>query len=238
MAWGERFSNTDTVYGYLISFFDGFFALWFEYDDTVLLSVHKFLFFCFIKIYYNTYICYIFLFFCFLMICVKFTHEYSSIYEKNRTDFFMYYKFILYDTTNNALDKFESIDEALCVIVLFPWCFLLVFTHAFFIDNNEIIFFFVEWGLPVVYGVLMLVEHMWNFGVYFFVYLSGGRGRRSFFLTLGEDLLNLLIVLIRVCLQVVRGLLCGLMHKFFKDLVDQVVEWHHTFFFIWIEILH
>jgi hypothetical protein len=122
------------------------------------------------------------------------------------------------------ISKYESVEEALCSIVLWPWCFLLVFTHAFFYENNEIMFMFIEWGLPVLYGSLLLLEHFWNFGVHIFVYLNGGRGRRSFFLTLIEDVLSFFIVIVRISLQVVRGLLCGFMHNLFRELNDKLID--------------
>jgi hypothetical protein len=99
------------------------------------------------------------------------------------------------------------------------------------IDNNEIIFIFVEWGLPVVYGFFLLVEHLWNFGSHFFIYLNGGRGRRSLVITLVEDILTFFIVIIRVCLQVVRGLLCGFFHNFFRELADKILNIYHLYCF-------
>jgi hypothetical protein len=61
-----------------------------------------------------------------------------------RTNFTLFYQFITYDFLTLVLNKYESSEEAICSIVLWPWCFLLVFTHVFLIDNNEIIFIFVE----------------------------------------------------------------------------------------------
>ena len=113
--------------------------------------------------------------------------------------------------------------------VLWPWCFLLVFTHAFLVDNHEVLFIFIEWGLPIVCGFFLLFEHLWNFGSYFFIYLNGGRGRRSLVITLIEDVLTFFIVIIRVSLQVVRGLLCGFFHNFFRELNDMAIDLYHLY---------
>jgi hypothetical protein len=59
--------------------------------------------------------------------------------------------------------------------------------------------------------------------------LNGGRGRRSLLVTVVEDILTFFIVIIRVSLQVVRGLLCGFFHNFFREVADTVANIYHTY---------
>jgi hypothetical protein len=151
-------------------------------------------------------------------------NDYGSVLENSRTFFLMLYEEFILLWVNFASIKFESYEEALCIIILWPWCIFLVFTHIFSIENNEVFFIFVEWGLPVVYGYLILIESIWLFGVYFLVYLNGGRGRKFLLVTLVEDLIAFIILLARVTLQVVRGIICGLYHDFFKELTEYIID--------------
>ncbi len=165
----------------------------------------------------------------FLLLIIKFHFDFSQVGECTRSNIVLFYQFIIYDSLTLVLNKYESSEEALCVVVLWPWCLLLVFTHLFLIDNNEVLFIFIEWGLPIVYGFFLLFEHLWNFGSYFFVYLNGGRGRRSLLIVIIEDILTFFIVIIRVSLQVVRGLLCGFFHNFFRGVYDNIFDLYHMY---------
>jgi hypothetical protein len=155
---------------------------------------------------------------------MKLHFDYLMLQEINRSAITLFYESIVYSWVNFVSLKFESFDEALCIIVIWPWCFFLVFTHIFSIDNNESFFIFVEWGLPVLYGYLLLVEHVWNFGQYILVYLNGAVGRRSYFITLVEDVVSFIILLSRVTLQVVRGLICGFFHDFFREVAEYLFD--------------
>jgi hypothetical protein len=96
----------------------------------------------------------------------------------------------------------------------------LIFTHLVDIENHEIFFIFIEWGLPVVYGFILITEYITNFGKYLFVYLNGAKGRSIFIVTLIEDFVAFLIIFARIALQVIRGVLCGFFHDFFRELSD------------------
>ncbi len=116
-------------------------------------------------------------------------------------------------------DKFESIEETLSLIILWPWCILIIFTHLFSTSNYFILFGFAEWGLPVTYGLAMLVEHIWAFGLFFLTYLVGARGKNSGLITAAEDGIVSLILIIRVLLQAIRGIIVGLLHFICRELV-------------------
>ena len=127
--------------------------------------------------------------------------------------------------------KFESYEEAICIIIIWPWCIFLIFTHIFSPENNEIFFIFIEWGLPIIYGYLVLLESMILFGSYFFIYLNGARGRKLLFVTLIEDIISFIILLSRVTLQMVRGIICGLYHDFFRELIEYTVDTWESYWF-------
>ena len=157
------------------------------YSSTIIdITIISFFYFH-INIYFN------FLFL--LLLLIKAHFDFSQVSECTWSNIALFYQFIIYDSLTLVLNKYESSEEALCIVVLWPWCFLLVFTHVFLIDNNEILFIFIEWGLPIVYGFFLLFEHLWNFGSYFFVYLNGGRGTRSMLIVIIEDILTVLLLL-------------------------------------------
>lgn len=167
---------------------------------------------------------YIFYFAILLLFYTKWYFDYLLILENDRSSVILSYEKLLYTWINFVSLKFESFDEALCVIVIWPWCIFLVFTHIFSVDSNESFFIFIEWGLPVIYGYLLLLEHVWNFGQYIFVYLNGAVGRRSLLITILEDIVAFIILLSRVTLQVVRGLICGFFHDFFRELSEYLFD--------------
>ena len=61
-------------------------------------------------------------------------------------------------------------------------------------------------------------------GCHIFVYLTGSRGRRSLFVVVLEDLIAFVILLSRVSLQIVRGIICGLYHDFFREIYELLTD--------------
>jgi hypothetical protein len=91
--------------------------------------------------------------------------------------------------------------------------------------NHNILFSFAEWGLPIIYGLFLLIEHCWAFGVYILVYLVGARGRKSFIVILLEDIVALLILIVRVLLQSIRGLIVGMFHFICREALLNLSSW-------------
>lgn len=120
---------------------------------------------------------------------------------------------------------FESIEEILCILILWPWCIFIIFSHLFGASNQHIFFGFAEWGLPVIYGLLLLLEHVWTFGIYIFVYLVGTRGRPSLIISFFEDLVAILIMIVRVILQSIRGLIVGMFHFICREALLTMSKW-------------
>lgn len=171
----------------------------------------------------NYWIYVVFIIFIFFMILFLILSEYFSS-DYKRVVISVYYEKFITTWINVTGIKFESYEETLCVVVFWPWCIFLVFTHFFGIENNEFFFIFIEWGLPVLIGIMILIESFWLFGCHIFTYLTGSKGRRSFLATMAEDLIAFTILMSRVCLQIVRGVICGLYHDFFREISDMLVD--------------
>lgn len=86
-------------------------------------------------------------------------------------------------------------------------------------------FGFAEWGLPILYGLILLAEHCWAFGTYFFVYLTGTKARKSLSITLIEDIIAVTILLARVLLQAVRGVIVGMFHFICREALLNMTNW-------------
>ena len=182
-------------------------------------------------IYFNFFLSLIFLILLFYFFLLIFFFDYSTVLESARSLFNMLYEeFVLLWVRFSGI-KFESYEEAICIIILWPWCIFLIFTHIFSSENNEIFFIFIEWGLPIIYGYLILLESIILFGSYFFIYLNGARGRKLLFVTLIEDIISFIILLARVTLQMVRGIICGLYHDFFRELIEYIIDTWETYWF-------
>jgi hypothetical protein len=117
------------------------------------------------------------------------------------------------------------LEEVCSLIILWPWCVFLIFTHLFVIDNHSFIFGFAEWGLPILYGLILLIEHFWTFGIYIFVHLMGVRGRRSLVITCIEDATAMCIMFARVILQAIRGVVVGMFHFICREAVLNMTRW-------------
>lgn len=122
-------------------------------------------------------------------------------------------------------NKVESVEELLCLLVLWPWCVFIIGSHLFSGADHSVMFGFAEWGLPIIYGLLLLTEHFWTFGVYIFVYLVGVRGRRSFVVNMFEDFVAMLIMVVRVLLQSIRGVIVGMFHFICREALLNMTRW-------------
>lgn len=57
------------------------------------------------------------------------------------------------------------------------------------------------------------------------MYLVGTRGRRSFALTLAEDFVALVIMVVRVLLQAIRGVIVGMFHFICREALLNMTRW-------------
>lgn len=193
-------------------------------------NIHKI---CHVPLYVFYWLEISFILFFMLLISLKFYNSYFQLFLANQSFLTLNYEIFLLVQINMIFIKFESLDEAFNVIIFWPWCLMLVFTHLIFWNNNEFFFIFIEWGLPVVYGYFIICEYFWNFGSYFFIYLNGTRGRRSLLFTIIEDLVAFFILIARVSLQMIRGLICGLYHDFFREITEYIIDTWDIFFLLY-----
>jgi hypothetical protein len=131
----------------------------------------------------------------------------------------------VYSWILGGLDKVESLEEIICLIILWPWCFLIIFSHLYTTASYDYTFGFAEWGLPVTYGLIMLAEHWWTFGTYIFIYTTNTKGRRSLIITIFEDIVSVAILIARVLLQAVRGVIVGMFHFICREAVWNMTAW-------------
>jgi len=136
---------------------------------------------------------------------------------------------VMYSWIITSFDKVETAEEGIVLAILWPWCFLIVFTHLMTLTDHAVMFGFSEWGLPVTYGLVMLLEHGWSMGTYLFVYVAGAAGRRISLITAIEDAVALLILIARVLLQAVRGVIVGMFHFICREMLwNMSGYWTHN----------
>ena len=131
----------------------------------------------------------------------------------------------MYMWVYNGVWKVDSAEEIICLTIIWPWCVFLIFTHLVSSTDYIFMFGFSEWGLPVFYGLLLLFEHLWLFGVHLIVYLMGSRGRRNLFVTYIEDMIAIIIMIARVLLQSIRGIIVGMFHFICRETLLNMARW-------------
>lgn len=130
-------------------------------------------------------------------------------------------------------EKLESFEEAYLTFKFLPFFIFIFFSHLFFLENFINIITFIEWNLPVVFGILLIFESIWLFGSHIFIYLNGSKTRNFFFFTMFEDLINLFILITRIILQLVRGLICSFYHDFLREISINFFGKMQDYFFLW-----
>ena len=152
----------------------------------------------------------------------------SSLVERGRPLYNNFLELQVFAWVYGGDNKVESVEELLCLLILWPWCVFIIGSHLFSSADHTVMFGFAEWGLPIIYGLLLLVEHFWTFGVYIFVYLVGVRGRRSFVVNMFEDFVAMLIMVVRVLLQSIRGVIVGMFHFICREALLNMTRWWST----------
>ena len=61
--------------------------------------------------------------------------------------------------------------------------------------------------------------------MYIFVYLVGVRGRRSFVVNMFEEFVAMLIMVVRVLLQSIRGVIVGMFHFICREALLNMARW-------------
>ncbi len=160
-----------------------------------------------------------------LIFLIKIFGSYSthSVYFQSNWNYFI--DIYLYSWLLMGENKVESSEEVSSLIILWPWCVFLIFSHlCSFYEETEMIGF-AEWGLPVLYGFILLVEHQWSLGLCSLVYLAGVRGRKSLIINVFEDMGGGFIMVARVGLQAVRGVIVGMFHFICREALLVIEQW-------------
>lgn len=166
-------------------------------------------------------------FICFYLvyIFVKILVDVSSSGMAAMAPFSIFIELYLISWIVGGEDKVETTEEILVLFILWPWCVFLIFSHTFGFSEHTVVFGFAEWGLPVMYGYILLLEHVWIFGTYIGVYLMGVRARKSIIINLIEDLIAMTIMIARVSLQMVRGIIVGMFHLICREALLNMNRW-------------
>lgn len=125
----------------------------------------------------------------------------------------------------NSFNKTDSLEETLCLSLLWPWCIILIFSHVINLSPFYNNFSLAEWSIPVIYGLLLMLNNIYSLGSFFLIFLTGSKTRRSILLTLFEDLLAVTILFLRILLQMVRGVIVGLFHWICRELMFSLRAW-------------
>ncbi len=130
-------------------------------------------------------------------------------------------------------EKLESLEEVFLCFKFLPFFIFIFFTHFFYFNNFLSFFIFIEWIAPVLFGLIIITESIWLFSSYIFIYLNGSKGRKILLVSLVEDIIGLLILMVRIILQLIRGIICSLYHDFFKEIVILYLIKLQKILFIW-----
>lgn len=205
-----------------------------DVNDTFLAKINKnniiFKIFDFINMnLFSNFFCILFLF-NILIFCISLTF---AIFEEEKNQFFKYYSELAIIWLKFFGEKLDNHDEAYLTFKFLPFFMFLFFSHLFFIDNFSNLTIFIEWSLPVMFGIFIILESIWLFGSHIFIYLNGSKTRNLFLFSLFEDSMNLFILITRILLQMVRGLICSLYHDFLREVSINIFQKIDNYFFVW-----
>lgn len=122
-------------------------------------------------------------------------------------------------------EKLENIEESFGSLKLIAFILSLIFSNIFFWNNYINFIVFIEWNLPVCFGIILILELLYLLGSYMFLYLNGANSRKAIIASFFEDLINFFILLVRIFLQFIRGVICGIYHDLLRESNIVIVRW-------------
>lgn len=122
-------------------------------------------------------------------------------------------------------EKLENNEESYLTIKLVSFFLFLFFSNFLAIDSNINFIVFIEWNLPVCFGIILICELVYFFGSYILLYLNGSKSRKVLIVSFFEDLMNFFILLIRISLQLIRGIICGIYHDLLREANIKIIQW-------------
>ncbi len=151
----------------------------------------------------------------------------NSIITKIISYFIVWIKFFF--------EKLENTKEGFLMAKLMIFFLTLFFSSLFFFDDYINYIVFLEWNIPVCFGIILILELIWMLKSYIFIYLNGSKTKGSISLTFFEDLINFFILIIRIILQLIRGIICGIYHDLLRESNIKIILWLHEINFDWLK---
>ena len=174
------------------------------------------------------YIPLMFAFIIFIMFIIE-TYKFkkNSIITKSINYFIVWIKFFH--------EKLENTKEGYLMAKLMLFFLTLFFSSLFFFDDYINYIVFLEWNIPVCFGIILILELIWILKSHILIYLNGSKTKNSLSLTLFEDLINFFILVIRIILQLIRGIICGIYHDLLRESNIKIILWLHETNFEWVK---
>lgn len=131
-------------------------------------------------------------------------------------------------------EKLENMKEGFLMAKLMFFFITIFFSSFFFFDDYINYLVFLEWNIPVCFGIILILELLWMLKSYIFIYLNGSKTKGTLLVTFFEDLINFFILNIRILLQLIRGIICGIYHDLLRESNIKIILWLHETNFEWI----
>lgn len=146
-------------------------------------------------------------------------------------------------------EKSESSNEGIILLKIFIFFIFILISNFFFFDYYTNFIMFLDWYLPIIFGIFIIIENIIIITIYIYIYLTGSKQRKFFIGLICEDLINFIILNSRIFLQLIRGIICCAYHDFLRNnlfnffnnfylelFFDETTPFYHTlnllFFFI------
>lgn len=158
-----------------------------------------------------------------MYIVKTFNENKDSYITKTITFFITWIKFFY--------EKLENILEGYLSVKVFFFLMFLFFSNFFEFDDNINYVIFIEWNIPVCFGMVLILELVFMLKSYTLMYLNGSKTKKIITVTLFEDLINFLILNIRILLQFIRGVICGIYHDLLREFnINAIIKLHEANF--------
>lgn len=194
-----KFFNIDAMYN-IMNFFLYYHAYHFYLVSRVIFAI---VFFFYISLFlFDSYNC----------------EEGKNIWYKKFCDYLIIFLRFLFD-------KLENIEESFYALKFIIFMFSLVLSNLFFWNSYINFIVFIEWNLPVCFGMILIFELLYLLGSYMFLYLNGSNSRKIIVASFFEDLINFFILIIRIFLQFIRGIICAIYHDLLREANIVVIRW-------------
>lgn len=131
-------------------------------------------------------------------------------------------------------EKLENMLEGYFSVKFFFFFLFLFFSNLFCYDDGINYVVFIEWNIPVCFGLILITELILILKSYIYIYLNGSKTKKIILVTFFEDLINFLILTVRIMLQLIRGIICSIYHDLLRDCSRRAIWSLHRRNFDWI----